>query len=67
MPKMKTRKCVAKRIKQTGTGKFVRKQAGCRHLNGPKTAKRKMNLGQDKALDVTSETMVKHSLPYGLR
>ena len=28
MPKMKTRKCVAKRIKQTATGKFVRKLFG---------------------------------------
>ncbi len=67
MPKMKTRKCVAKRIKQTATGKFVRKQGGVRHLNGHKTAKRKMNLGQDKVLDTANEVMVKHSLPYGLK
>ena len=67
MPKMKTRKCVAKRVKQTGTGKFVRKQAGVRHLNGHKTRKRKMNLGQDKALDSANVVAVRQSLPYGLK
>lgn len=28
MPKLKTRKCAAKRLKQTGTGKFRHHKAG---------------------------------------
>ena len=32
MPKLKTRKCAAKRLKETGTGKFRHHKAGARHL-----------------------------------
>lgn len=67
MPKQKTRKCVAKRVKQTGTGKFVRKQAGARHLNTGKTRNRKRGLGQDKLIDSANLNAVENSLPYGLK
>ena len=32
MPKMKTRKCISKRVKRTGTGKYKYYKAGRRHL-----------------------------------
>ncbi|HRR06745.1 MAG TPA: 50S ribosomal protein L35, partial [Victivallales bacterium] len=44
MPKMKTRKTAAKRLKQTGTGKFLRRKAGRRHLMSGKSAKRRRRL-----------------------
>jgi len=66
MPKMKTRKCVAKRLKQTAGGRFMRKSAGVRHLNKHKTAARKRRLGRDHALDKASRHVVSTSLPYGL-
>ena len=37
MPKMKTNKAVAKRIKVTGTGKLMRRKPGAGHLKSCKT------------------------------
>ena len=50
MPKMKTRRCAAKRFSTTGTGKFKRRRQNLRHILTKKDAKRKMRLGQG-ALD----------------
>jgi large subunit ribosomal protein L35 len=66
MPKMKTRKCAAKRLKQTGTGKYLHNRAGGRHILTKKGAKRKRRLGQDAAVNGTELRRVKSSLPYGL-
>ncbi len=44
MPKMKTHKGSQKRFRVTASGKLKRAQAGKKHLNGPKTAKRKSQL-----------------------
>ena len=41
MPKMKTRKCISKRVKRTGTGKYKYYKAGRRHLMTGKGGKRK--------------------------
>ena len=41
MPKMKTKKSAAKRVKKTGSGKIVHHQGGHRHLATKKTTKRK--------------------------
>lgn len=46
MPKMKTRRCAAKRFSTTGTGKFKRRRQNLRHILTKKDAKRKMRLGQ---------------------
>jgi large subunit ribosomal protein L35 len=40
MPKMKTNKSVAKRVKITGTGKMRRHRAGAGHLKSRKSPKR---------------------------
>ncbi len=40
MPKMKTHRGAAKRIKKTGTGKLMRAQAGRGHLQLAKSRKR---------------------------
>jgi large subunit ribosomal protein L35 len=41
MPKMKTHKATAKRIKVTGSGKLMRKRACGRHLLRKKSSRRK--------------------------
>ena len=44
MPKQKTRKGIAKRVRVTRRGKVVRRRAGRRHLLSAKRRKRKRNL-----------------------
>lgn len=46
MPKMKTHRAAAKRLRITGTGKIVRKRANGRHLLEKKSSKRKRSLGK---------------------
>ncbi|MCM8525106.1 MAG: 50S ribosomal protein L35 [Lentisphaeraceae bacterium] len=67
MPKQKTRKCVAKRLKQTSTGKFMHNSPGKRHILTKKSAKRKNRLGKAKVLSDSELNRVKSSLPYGLK
>lgn len=66
MPKLKTRKCAAKRLKQTGTGKFRHHRAGARHLMSSKNAKRRRRLRQDGAVSHSENRRIKAALPYGL-
>jgi large subunit ribosomal protein L35 len=44
MPKMKTHKGSRKRFRITAGGKLKRSQGGKKHLNSPKSSKRKMHL-----------------------
>ncbi len=44
MPKMKTHKATAKRLKVTGTGKLMHKQSGTGHILIKKSRKRKRKL-----------------------
>jgi large subunit ribosomal protein L35 len=44
MPKMKTHKASKKRFRVSATGLLKRAQAGKKHLNGPKSGKRKRKL-----------------------
>lgn len=67
MPKMKTRKCVSKRVKQTGTGKFIHFKAGRRHIMTGKSSKRKRRLRRDGLIGGTEIKRVTSSLPYGLK
>ncbi len=66
MPKMKTRKCAAKRLKQTGSGKFRRNRAGGRHILTKKTRKRKNRLNRDAEVKSSENSRIKAALPYGL-
>ena len=47
MPKQKTHKGLAKRVKVTGTGKVKRKRCNAGHLMSGKTAKRRRRLRGD--------------------
>ena len=44
MPKMKTHRASRKRFRVTASGLLKRSQAGKKHLNSPKTKKRKRQL-----------------------
>jgi large subunit ribosomal protein L35 len=50
MPKMKTHKASKKRFRVSANGKLKRSQAGKKHLNSPKTGKRKRHL-RSKVVD----------------
>ncbi len=64
MPKMKTHKGTAKRMKVTARGKVVRPPAGKRHLLSHKTAKRKRRLRQAVPVDETQARRARRLLPY---
>ena len=66
MPKLKTRKCAAKRLKMTGTGKYRQNKAGARHLMSTKNAKRRRRLSQDGSVSSAERRRIKAALPYGL-
>lgn len=66
MPKLKTRKCAAKRLKKTGTGKYVHKKAGARHLMTGKNAKRRRRLRNGSVVRKTELRRIEAALPYGL-
>jgi large subunit ribosomal protein L35 len=62
MPKMKTDKGAAKRIKVTGSGKLRRRQAFLNHLLEKKSAKRKRKLGRETNLAKGDAKQVKRLL-----
>ncbi len=66
MPKMKTHRATAKRVKITATGKIKRSQTNKRHLlnSNAKTSKRKARLRKSTLVDKTMAANVKRMLPY---
>ena len=66
MPKMKTRRCAAKRFSTTGTGKFKRRRQNLRHILTKKDAKRKMRLGQGALVDATNDDALRLSVADGI-
>ena len=66
MPKMKTHRATAKRVKLTGTGKVKVSQTNKRHLlnSNAKTSKRKLRLRKSRLVDKTMAVNVKRMLPY---
>ena len=67
MPKMKTKKCAAKRFKTTKSGKFKRSKAYGAHLLTKKSPKRRRNLRKAGILSETDQKRVQAMLPYGSR
>ncbi len=65
MPKMKTRKCAAKRFKASKTGKFKRSRAYGAHLLTKKSSKRRRNFRKATILSESDQKRVKAMLPYG--
>lgn len=50
MPKMKTKRSIAKRFKKTATGKLKHASVGRRHLASSKTTKQKRRLRKPNTL-----------------
>jgi large subunit ribosomal protein L35 len=64
MPKMKTSRSLAKRIRVTGKGKFKRPKAGKSHLLSKKRRKRKMDLRRAGFIVGPDKEKIRKLLPY---
>ena len=65
MPKMKTHRGAAKRIKKTATGKLKRMRANKSHILTKKTTKRKRRLRQSDLVSPSEAKKISRMLPYG--
>lgn len=63
MPKMKTNRAAAKRLKRTGTGKLRRRRANKSHILTKKTTKRKRRLRQATVVAKQDESRMNRLLP----
>ncbi len=64
MPKMKTRKAIAKRFRMTATGRIKRAKANRSHLLTKRSANRMRRLRRGGFLDKSDEKMIRRVLPY---
>jgi large subunit ribosomal protein L35 len=64
MPKMKTKRAAAKRIRVTGTGKLRRGKARLSHLMRGKPARRLRKLRKHEIVDASDKKRFKRLLPY---
>ena len=64
MPKIKTRKCVAKRFKVTKTGKVMMSKSGRRHILTTKSSKRKRKMRKKIQAKGKFAKNIKKQLPY---
>lgn len=64
MPKLKTKKAVAKRVSVTSNGKLKRTKANKQHILTKKSTKRKRNLRKADLVDSTNVKQMKRVLPY---
>ena len=65
MPKMKTHRGAAKRLKKTGSGKIKRMRAFKSHILTKKSRKRKRRLRQGDLVSGADERRMNRILPYG--
>jgi large subunit ribosomal protein L35 len=64
MPKMKTHRASAKRMRVTGSGRVRRGKSGSRHLMRGKPARRLRNLRKNGLVSEQETKRVKRLLPY---
>jgi len=62
MPKQKTRKGVAKRMRVTKNGKIMRRKAGGRHLLSSKSRKRKRQLRKVTTVHAADQARVERTM-----
>ena len=65
MPKLKTRRSVAKRFRFTAKGKIRRAQANRSHLLTHRSSKRKRKLSQRELISPADQERIKRLLPWG--
>ena len=66
MPKLKTHRGAAKRLKQTASGKLKRHHAYHSHILTKKTRKRKRNLRSSAIVKSADAKVLARMLPYGV-
>lgn len=64
MPKIKTRKAVAKRFKITRRKKVIKRTGGQDHFNARESGKVKRNKRRDTAIAKPDQKNIKRFLPY---
>lgn len=64
MPKMKTKRSAAKRVKATGTGKLKRRSGWKRHKLETKSPKRRRKLGRPILISKVDEPVMRRLVPY---
>ena len=64
MPKMKTNRGAAKRMRKTGTGKIRRMKANKSHILTKKTTKAKRQLRGMKEVHASDAKLIRAMLPY---
>jgi large subunit ribosomal protein L35 len=64
MPKVKTKRGLAKRVKATGTGKVRRYRAGKSHLLTKKSRARKRRLRQGDLIHSSDVKRIRRLVPY---
>ena len=64
MPKMKTKRAAAKRLKKTGSGKLKRAGAWKQHKLEHKAPKRRRQLRKNKMISKADEPRLKVLVPY---
>lgn len=65
MPKLKTRRSIAKRFRFTASGKIRRAQSLRRHLLAGRSPKRKRHLRRGGLVAAVEEKRIRPLLPYG--
>jgi large subunit ribosomal protein L35 len=63
MPKMKTNRAAAKRLRKTGSGKIRRNRANASHILTKKTTKRKRRLRSATLVAKSDERRMKRLIP----
>ena len=64
MPKLKTKRSAAKRLKSTGTGKLARAKGWKSHLLEWKSPKRKRQLRKATLIAPSDEKRIRRLVPY---
>lgn len=64
MPKLKTRKAIAKKVKITGTGKLKTRATGQNHYNSRATGKETRAKRRDNSVYPAVEKNIKKAFPY---
>ena len=64
MPKLKTNKSAAKRLKRTGSGKLMRNRQGRRHILTGKPPKRKRHMRKQKPVAPGMTKRMNVLVPY---
>jgi large subunit ribosomal protein L35 len=62
MPKMKTHRGAAKRVRRTGSGEYIRHQTGVRHLLEHKSGQRKRRLQHTAGFSASDVKRIKRLL-----